>query len=100
MFTRFASLNRTSQLVGRSFVQPLTRPTTFNLTGRTFRTFKNIPPKTNLTTALVPKRAFNAASVAPAGAKYSLNYLIGGAAALGLVGLGVVNYLNDDSNTP
>ena len=82
------------------FVQPLTRPSTFSLTGRTFRTFKNIPPKNNLTTALVPKRAFNAASVAPTGAKYSINYLIGGAAALGLVGLGALNYLNDDSNSP
>ena len=96
MLSRFA-LNRTSQIVGRSFVQPLTKPSTFNITSRTFKTVKNIPNKNLLTT--IPKRSFNA-NVSPVAGKYSLNYLIGGAAALGLVGIGAFNYLTVDDNTP
>jgi len=98
MLSRFV-LNRTSQIVGRNFVQPLTRPSTFNFTGRTFKTFNSIP-KNNNTLTLITKRTFKATSVAPTEAKYSLNYLIGGAAALGLVGIGAFNYLASDDNTP
>jgi FtsH-binding integral membrane protein len=91
------ALNRTSQFVGRSFfVQPL-RGQTLNIATRTFKTVNNIPNKKNLVST-ISKRGVQTEVVPKT--QYSLNYIVGGAAALGLVGIGVYNLLSSSDESP
>jgi len=94
---------RCTVFVGRSFIQPTSRSLNF---ARTFKTAKNVKTltqnNTNITRLTALKRSFKtvATNVAETKPKYSLNLLIGGAAAISLGGIAVYNFVNAPTNTP